>query len=160
MRRENEALQAADWYGGSARVWYFPHVVPDTGVTEFDLKNSNLVLFGNAKTNAMIARLSGAVPLQLDAATGAEGLAVVVPGLTPGRLALVLSGAAYIPSDATARVTSYIVPRMKLTNSTDDYLLFRGSLDHILAEGRFDSTGKLPAAGRSILDATHAVAAQ
>jgi pimeloyl-ACP methyl ester carboxylesterase len=160
MRRQNEALQAAEWYGGSARVWYFPHVVPDTGVTESDLKNSNLVLFGNARTNALIARLGSALPLRLADPAGAEGLAVVTPGFAPERLALVLTGTSYIPSDATARVTGYVPPRLRLINSTADYLLFHASLDQIVAEGRFDSTGKLPAAGRSILDATHAVAAQ
>jgi hypothetical protein len=28
---------------------------------------------------------------------------------------------------------------MRPTNSTQDYLLFHGSLDHILAQGRFDA---------------------
>jgi len=162
-RRENEALQAADWYGGSARVWYFPRVVADTDVTDFDLKNSNLVLVGNAKTNALIARLGGNLLMHLadgnDAAKDA-GLAVVAPGLAPGRLALVLSGISFIPSDASARVTSYIVPRMKLTNSTDDYLLFRGSLDHIVAQGKFDATGKRLLRGKDSFGGAVTVAAQ
>jgi pimeloyl-ACP methyl ester carboxylesterase len=165
MRRENEALQASEWYGGSARIWYFPRVVADVDVTEFDLKNSNLVLFGNAKTNSMIAKLGSTLPLQLADSTDVSGglsrnsgLAVVVPGFTAGRLALVLSGASFIPSDATARVTGYVTPRMRLTNSTADYLLFRGQLDNILAEGRFDSSGRLLEAGRVALDATRAVA--
>jgi fermentation-respiration switch protein FrsA (DUF1100 family) len=160
MRRENEALQASEWYGGSARVWYFPHVVADTDVTEFDLKNSNLVLFGDSKTNSLIAKLGDALPLRLAEQGGEFGLAVVVPGLSAGRLALVLSGVSFIPSDATARVTSYITPRMRLTNSTADYLLFRGNLDNIVAQGRFDASGRLPDAGKTALVATHCVAVQ
>jgi pimeloyl-ACP methyl ester carboxylesterase len=160
MRRENEALQAADWYGGSARVWYFPHVVADADVTDFDLRNSNFVLFGNAKTNAMIARLGSALPLRLADSSEDTGLAVVAPGFAPGHLALVLSGIPFIPSDATARVTSYIVPRMKLTNSPDDYLLFRGSLDHIVAQGRFDASGKRLQDGKNPLGGAVTVTVQ
>jgi hypothetical protein len=49
---------------------------------------------------------------------------------------------------------------MRLTNSTQDYLLFRGSLDNILAQGRFDTPGRLLEAGKAALIATHAVAVQ
>jgi len=157
MRRENEALQAADWYGGSTRVWYFPHVVADSDVTDFDLRNSNFVLFGNAKTNALVAKLGSALILRLPDAEDAPkntGLAVVASGFAPGHLALVLSGIPFIPSDATARVTSYVTPRMRLTNSTDDYLLFRGSLDHIVAHGRFDASGRRIQNGKNSLGGT------
>jgi hypothetical protein len=118
------------------------------------------VLFGNAKTNAMIARLGSALPLRLADSSEDTGLAVVAPGFAPGHLALVLSGVPFIPSDATARVTSYIVPRMKLTNSPDDYLLFRGSLDHIVAQGRFDASGKRLQNGKNPLGGAVTVTVQ
>jgi hypothetical protein len=35
-----------------------------------------------------------------------------------------------------------LTPRKRLTNSAQDDLLFRGSLDHIVAQGRFDASGK------------------
>lgn len=45
-------------------------------------------------------------------------------------------------------------------NRTQDHLLFDGSLDHILAQGRFDAPGQLTEACKAALIATHAVAVQ
>jgi hypothetical protein len=40
------------------------------------------------------------------------------------------------------------------------YLPFKGNLDDIVAQGGFDASGQLSAAGKAALIATHAVAVQ
>ena len=47
--------------------------------------------------------------------------------------------------------------RLRLLSTFGDYLLFRGGINHVLAEGRFDRNWKLPAEAAEKLRATGVV---
>lgn len=41
-------------------------IVPDTGVTQQDIENNNLVLFGNVHTNSILAKISERLPVRME----------------------------------------------------------------------------------------------
>jgi poly(3-hydroxybutyrate) depolymerase len=69
-QRKKIAEQAADWsfYRGNfmGRVMIFPRILSDKEVRPTDLESAHLVLFGTAKSNAIIAKYANKLPMQLD----------------------------------------------------------------------------------------------
>ena len=78
---------------------------------------------------------------------------------TGRHLALVSSGRSWWSgADESGRGGyRYAPPQYRLLTTFGDYILFKGSLAHVLAEGRFDASGKVPAEAAGALKAAGTV---
>jgi hypothetical protein len=156
-----QALKAAEWSVDRGPFWgrvmVFPRVISDREVRPSDLESSNLVLFGTKETNAVIARFSDRLPLHLDSASGAYGLVYVFS--LDGRYVLINSGLPWWQSDGSSRDRSPFrgsVPAFGLIG-LGDFLLFNGSVENVVADGRFDQDWRVPAAEARKIRATGVV---
>jgi len=83
-RRRWEATEAADWAGAAGRITYYPRVIADSEVRPSDLEG-NLILFGTAGTNSIVAKHVTQPP-------PAPNCIYAVPGLREGRTFVVNAG--------------------------------------------------------------------
>ncbi|HET8550352.1 MAG TPA: hypothetical protein VFL57_20215 [Bryobacteraceae bacterium] len=153
--RREHAQQAAEWSTPGNRLLLNLRVIADREVHESDLHTANLVLFGNKDTNALIARMR--LPIELNAGAADFGLIMVLP--FGDRLAIVNSGLPWwTRADQARRVGLPFVPvPFRALQSFEDFILFRGGLDDVVAEGRFDRRWRLPADAARLMSATGAV---
>jgi dienelactone hydrolase len=146
-----DAERAAAWSNSRVRINLVHPVKADKDVTDEDLASADLVLFGTAQSNSLIARFAPTLPLELDPGAADYGLLFVAP---IGRhLALVSSGRTWWNgSDVSGRGGYRFAPQQyRLLSTFGDYVLFKGSLAQVLAEGRFDLNGKVPAEAAAVL---------
>jgi predicted esterase len=144
-RRRQRAQTAADWSTPRARLTLKLPVKADTAITSADLDSSDLVLFGSAETNALIARFGDRLPLSLNPGAADYGLLFIVP--IGKHYALVSSGLPWWTGAEEARPAvgiSFAPPQFRLLQTFGDYILFKGSLANVVAEGRFDRNWKVP----------------
>jgi predicted esterase len=141
-RKDAEA--AAAWSNSRVHINLTLPVKADKDVTDQDLDSADLVLFGSAQTNRLIARFGPDFPLALDPGAADYGLLFVAPA--GKHLALVSSGRAWWTGAEEANRGGYrfAPPQYRLLSTFGDYILFKGSLAHVLAEGRFDANGRVP----------------
>ena len=135
------------------RVMVFPRVVADRDVRDSDLETANLVLFGTRGTNAIIERFGGRLPIHLDSALQRYGLVYVYP--MNDRYVLVNSGLPWWeagPAGSGSPFTGSVVA-FQLAGF-EDYLLFEGSTDNVVARGRFDNDWRVPASDAQAMLAT------
>lgn len=152
------AERAADWsISGLARPALKLAVKADSAVTAADLADANLVLFGSRQTNSLIARFAGEMPLALNAGAADYGLLLVVS--TGKRYALVSSGLPWwTGADQAHRGGDRFAPPLfRLLTTFGDFILFRGSLANVAAEGYFDRNWKVPADAAAKMLATGTV---
>lgn len=150
--RQETATRAAEWSTPQLKLLLTNRVAADSEVSGDDLKTANLVLFGTKETNALVARLANRLPLELNPGAADYGLVFVAP--VDGRYVLVNSGLPWWTGQEQAprggarylRGAPYSV-----LLTLPDYILFKGSLANVVAEGRFDTNWKIPAADRSKL---------
>ena len=142
--RRKIALQAAEWGSNLfPKLLLSPRILADFEVSPEELREANLILFGTAATNRIIAQHSASWPLSLSPGAADYGLLFVAP--LGDRLALVNSGLPWWSGPESARAGAFYLPwRYRLLRSFGDYILFRGSLDNVLAEGYFDAGWRLP----------------
>ena len=155
--RRKIAETAARW---STRRWRLNLALPvkaDTAVTPEDLDTADLVLFGARETNSLIARFAGRLPLALNAGAADYGLLFVAP-VGPHYL-LVSSGLPWWTGadDANRGGYRYAPDQYRLLRTFGDYILFKGALANVVAEGRFDGNWKLPADASARMLATGTV---
>jgi pimeloyl-ACP methyl ester carboxylesterase len=154
--RRQVAAEAAAWSQPGEPLALSLPVKADQDVTDADLASSDAILFGTAETNRLIARLAPHLPLALDPGAADYGLVFVAP--VEGRLVLINSGLPWWNGDPPASATPSFAPaRLRLLRAFGDYVLFKGSLADVVAEGRFDRDWKLPAAARAKLEASGTV---
>jgi len=150
------AARAADWSVPTSHVSLKLPVKADSAVTAADLATSDLVLFGNAETNSVIARLAAKLPFALHAGAADYGLVFIAP--VGAHYVLVNSGLPWwTGADESRRGGDPFAPeRRRLLTTFGDYILFRGSVANVVAEGRFDRNWKLPpdAAARMLATGT------
>ena len=147
-----------------AAAWSSPHehlalalpVKPDSELTDDDVNSSDLILFGTGQTNSAIARLAGKLPLALSPAAADYGLLFVAPA--GKHYVLVSSGLPWWTGDPNRGGDPFAPAQYRLLSTFGDYVLFRGSLAHIVAEGRFDQNWKLPAGAAVKMQAVVAAA--
>jgi len=114
-----------------------PSIKPDHAVSPED---GNLILFGTKETNAVIARYADRLPLELNAGAADYGLLFIA--FVDGRYVVVSSGLPWWTGADFAR---------RDLASLKDFILFRGSIENVIAEGYFDRDWKpLPEAGASL----------
>ena len=140
-RRYAEA--AAAWSSSRARINLSLPVKSDREVNDEDLASSNLVLFGTPQSNRLIARFAPQFPLTLNPGAADYGLLFIVP--EGKHYVLVSSGLPWWTGAEEANRGGYrLAPETyRLLSTFGDYILFKGSLANVLAEGRFDRTGKV-----------------
>ena len=151
------AVFAAQWSNARRHIAVSFAVKADKDVTAADIENNNLVLFGTKETNSLIARFAKNFPLELNAGAADYGLVFIAP--LGSHYALVNSGLAWwTGADQWKRSGWRTMPSpFRVLDSFGDYLLFKGSLEGIVAEGRFDQNWKLPASQVDKMKATGAV---
>jgi hypothetical protein len=157
-RRRERAETAADWSTPRDRLSLRLPVKADTAVTPQDLDSADLVLFGSAETNQLIARFSARLPLALNPGAADYGLLFIAP--IGKHYALISSGLPWWTGAEESRPpvgVSFAPPRFRLLETFGDYILFKGSLANVVAEGRFDRNWKVPAADASTMMATGTV---
>ena len=157
-RKDAEA--AAAWSNTRIRINLTLPVKADKDVTDDDLAGANLVLFGTARTNRLIARFAPELPLALDPGAADYGLLFVAR--IGKHLALVSSGRSWWTGadDGDRGGYRYAPPQYRLLSTFGDYVLFKGSLAHVLAEGRFDANGKVTPQDAAALKASGTVTIQ
>lgn len=173
--RREQAEHAANWpaYRGSflGRVMVFPRVLADKEVRPSDLESANLILLGTKETNSVIAKFSAQLPLHLDTTAVEYGLAYIFP--VGEHYVLINSGlpwwhaaeparrsgsAPATPSPRRSFPRLITGPITALLNFGDyDYVLFKGSVDSVIAAGRFDNHWRMPEADAAKLKSTGAV---
>jgi len=154
--RQEQAAKAASWSTPEDRVFVKFRSVADRDVTDADLKSANLVLFGNRTTNTLIARFANRLPLELNPSAADYGLVFVAP--VDGHYVLVNSGLPWWTDAGQAnRPGARGDKPYEILSTFGDYILFKGSLKNVVAEGRFDRNWKVPAPEAAKLKATGAV---
>jgi pimeloyl-ACP methyl ester carboxylesterase len=137
------AETAAAWSSNRSRLNLTLPVKSDREVDDDDLAGASLVLFGTPRTNRLIERFAPQFPLALDPGAADYGLLFVAP--RGEHYLLVSSGLPWWTGAEEANRGGYrLAPETyRLLSTFGDYILFKGSLAHVLAEGRFDRNGKL-----------------
>ena len=148
-KRRSEAQKAMEWsvYRGDfiGRVMVFPRLLSDKEVRPSDIESSNLVLFGTKETNSLIEKFSDKLPVQLKASATDYGLAYVFPVGT--RYVLVNSGLPWWTLSENPNAMSRQNSPMPMNNISrfQDFVLFKGTVNNIIAGGRFNNDWTLPA---------------
>jgi poly(3-hydroxybutyrate) depolymerase len=157
QRRRDEALKAAEWASRRTPLLLSLRVLSDNEVEGSDFRDANLILFGTKETNGVIARFSDQLPMELNPSAADYSLVYIFP---EGRRYVVINsglpwwtGAAYAHR---ATLGGMLAP-FAVAESFEDFILFKGSLENVLAEGRFDNNWRLPAADAAKMTATGAV---
>jgi len=146
------------WSTSRVRINLATVIKADRDVTDEEIAGANLILFGNSATNSLIARLSGQLPMALSPGAADYGMVFVAP--VGERYVVVSSGRPWwTGADEVDRGGYRFAPdQYRLLSTFGDYLVFKGSLKVVLAEGRFDRDWRLPADAAEKLRATGVVA--
>jgi pimeloyl-ACP methyl ester carboxylesterase len=150
--RRKVAEAAGEWSTAHSRLTLALPVKADSAVTPEEIDSADLVLFGSADTNSQIARLAARLPLALNRGAADYGLLFVAA--VGKHYALVSSGLPWwTGAEEAGRGGDPFAPApYRLLSTFGDYILFEGSLAHVVAEGRFDGNWKVPAeAARKML---------
>jgi len=156
--RRSQADYAANWSVDRGpflrRVMAFPRVLADKEVRPSDLESSNLILFGTKATNSVIAKFSEQLPLHFNAAEG-YGLVYIFPiGM---HYVLINSGLPWwtvgetSANPPTRRGFRPLYGPPGLLMDLPDYLLFKGSMDNVIAVGRFDHNWRVLESGATFM---------
>src|ERR1051326_8510583 len=151
------AEPAAPWSTSRQKLALKLPVKADTAVTEEDIASADLILFGTAETNSVIAQFSSRLPLALSPAAADYGLLFIAP---VGRhYALVSSGLPWWTGAEEVDTGGYprAPTRNRLLSTLGDYILFKGSVGNVIAAGRFDQNWKVPAEAASRIRASGTV---
>lgn len=142
--RREIAQHAADWTGMAGRLSVAFPVKPDKQVDDADVESANLILFGTKETNHIIARVAASLPVELNPSAADYGLLFIAPA--GNHYVMINSGLPWWTGADQIKWPGYqfFYPPAGVLNHFGDYLLFRGSLDNVVAEGRFDRHWKLP----------------
>jgi pimeloyl-ACP methyl ester carboxylesterase len=156
-RRRAVAVRAAEWSTPDLKLLLTLPVVPDKDLTGAELAACNLMLFGNKESNQLIERFSAKLPLELNAGAADYGLMFVIP--VGGKYVAVNSGLPFWTGREAAKRPGlgFIESLHELLGGFGDYILFKGSLENVVAEGRFDRNWKVPAADAAKIRATGVV---
>jgi hypothetical protein len=118
------------------------------------MENADLVLFGTAGTNSLIAQFTPRLPLALRPDAADYGLLFIAP---VGRhYALVSSGLPWWTGadESAAAGYSWAPMQYRMLSAFGDYILFRGAVTQVVAEGRFDGNWNLPPGAAARMGAT------
>jgi pimeloyl-ACP methyl ester carboxylesterase len=156
-KRRREAQEAAKWSSPQEPLMLNFRVVSDKEADLRDLDSGNLVLFGTKETNDMISRLAPELPIAMNSSAADFGLVFVYP--MRGRYVLINSGLYWWTNmdEIGFAGPSFLPLSYRILLSLGDYVLFKGSLENIVASGRFGNDWKIPAGDLEKLRASGAV---
>jgi enterochelin esterase-like enzyme len=156
-RRRKEAETAAAWSSPRSPLTLTFRVLADKEVRESELAGANVVLFGTKETNLLVRKFAAPAPLELNAGAADYGLVFLIPA--GGRLALVNSGLPWWTGAEYAKRPGlrFINTPFRVLLGLGDYIVFRGSLENVVAEGSFDANWKLAGPEAERIRATGAV---
>jgi len=155
-RRREVAQQASDWSTPRTRLHLNLRALADREVRDADLNGANIVLFGVKETNRLIAKYAAEFPLELNAGAADYGLVFVYP--VDGRYVVVNSGLPWWSGAENAkRGLRFLGSKAQTLLSFGDFILFKGSLENVIAEGRFDRFWRIPVDAAAKMKATGAV---
>jgi pimeloyl-ACP methyl ester carboxylesterase len=157
QRRKAVAQQAAEWSTPRLKLLLTFRVLADSDVKATDLQNANLMLFGTKETNSVIAKYAAQLPMALNAGAADYGMVYVYP--VDGRYVVIHSGLPWWTRfDQVNRYElSFLNTPAHALATLGDYVLFRGGLDNVVTEGRFDRSWKLTPEETEKIRATGAV---
>jgi hypothetical protein len=140
------AETAAAWSSNRTHLNLSLPVKSDLEINDEDLASANLLLFGTPQSNGLIARFAEQFPIALNAGAADYGLLFILP--VGKHYVLVSSGLPWWTGAEEANRGGYAwaPATYRLLSTFGDYILFKGSLANVVAEGRFDRSGKVPAA--------------
>jgi hypothetical protein len=143
--RRRVALAAAGWSTTRSRLALALPVKADGEVTADDIETSDLVLFGTAESNALIARFADRLPLGLRPDAADYGLLFIAP--VGKHYALVSQGLPWWTGadEGSAAGYAWAPVQYRMLSGFGDYVLFRGAVSQVVAAGRFDGNWKVPA---------------
>jgi hypothetical protein len=156
-RRREQAAYGAEWSTGRLRLLLTHRVLADREVKDSELQSSSAVLFGTKETNSLIGKLAPKPPIALNAGAAGYGLIFVVPA--GERSILINSGLPWWTGQDRVKRPGlrFLSGPYTILNSLGDFLLFRGSLENVIAEGRFEPNWKVPEEAAEKMRATGAV---
>jgi pimeloyl-ACP methyl ester carboxylesterase len=156
-RRHELAAHAAEWSAPHWKLQLSLEVMSDQEIPEREIGGTNLVLFGTKATNKLIQRFEDRFPLELNAGAADYGLVFIAP--VNGHDVVVNSGIPFWTGAEAAKRPGldFIGTAYQALNSFPDYILFKGSLENVIAEGRFDRNWRLPPGDAAKMKATGAV---
>ncbi len=156
VARRAIAERAAAWSTEREHLQLKLEVKADRELSSEDL-DQDLVLFGNRETNELVARFSDRLPLALSSGAADYGLLFIAP--VGKHYVLVNSGLPWWTGAEEARRAGDRYQPQPLSELTTfgDYIVFKGSLANVVAEGRFDREWKVPAPEAAKLTATGAI---
>jgi len=113
-----------------------------------EIASANLLLFGTRESNALVARFASKLPMELNPGAADYGMVLIAP--EGGRYLVVSGGTAWWTGAEEADRGGYrFAPaQYRLLSTFPDYVIFKGGIDRVLAEGSFDRDWKLPADAR------------
>jgi hypothetical protein len=151
------AQSAANWSTIRSHLQLSFPVKADRDVTAADLESSDVVLFGTAESNSLVARLAGRLPIELRPDAADYGLLFIAP--IGKHYALVNSGLPWWTGadETSAGGYPWEPAQIRELNRFGDYVLFRGTIAQVVAEGRFDVNWKVPADAAARLTAAGTV---
>ncbi len=164
--RREQASHAANWSADRGeflgRVKVFPRVLADNEIRPSDIESSNLILFGTKESNSLIAKYRVQLPLHFNSSASEYGLVYIFP--LGQRYVVINSGLPWWNTSAsgTTRPSSRrgfrpLYGPAGLLMDLPDYVLFQGSRENVIAEGRFDLNWRVPEAEAEKMKATDAV---
>jgi predicted esterase len=156
-RRREQAATAADWTSRRGPLSVSFRTMADKTVRNANLKGTNLILFGSKETNSLIAQYADRLPLALNAGAADYGLVFIAP--VGDHYVLVNSGLPWWTGADEAQRPGLrsASPPYHILGTFKDFILFRGSLENVVAEGSFDRNWKTPADLAAKMIATGAV---
>jgi pimeloyl-ACP methyl ester carboxylesterase len=155
QRRRGQATRAANWQNATWHLLlgsflssvappnvFFP-VIPDRYAARKEYSRHSLILFGDRNTNSAIGQLSRQLPLEL--CTGAVDYGLVFVTFLGGRYIVVNSGIPWWTGANPSKRSGFgfLSVEQGVLYTFGDFLLFRGSLDNVIFEGRFDQNWRL-----------------
>lgn len=156
--RRDLAMRGAEWGSARQRLLLSFRVISDRELRPADFDAGTVVLFGTRETNSVIADLAPRLPIALNAGAADYGLVYVYPN---GKNYVVInSGLPFWTGVDFIRGLEprYLPPAFLLLAKMRDYVLFRGSMEHVIVNGRFDRYWKMPAEDAEKLQTSGAVA--
>ncbi len=155
--RREIAQRSAEWSTSRNHLQLSFRVVADHDVKPSDLERGNLILFGTRETNSQIDRIAAGLPFELNAGAADYGLFYIFPN---GSHYVVINsglpwwtGAEHLPKAPFA----YLPLQVNVAAGLGDFVLFRGSVETPVVEGRFDHQWHLPADAAARMRATGAI---
>ena len=158
--RRGDALRSANWSLPHDPLALAFKVLSDKEAGEGDLQSASMILLGTKETNNLIARLAPRLPMALNASAADFGLVFIYP--VGAHYVLVNSGLPWWTDAEEVRIPgpSFVPPTYRILLGLEDYVLFKGSLEHTVASGRFADDWRVPAPDAARMRATGAVEIQ